>query len=115
MVITQDGVPTLEIGTKKGSSYTTRNRMVVTVDVVDLKAVAISGSGSVLGLLLGAGAAFAITAAMRASLHAPVYASLSVSTVVVAALSALVVGLSFGTYPALRAARMSPIDAIRHE
>ena len=46
-VVTLDGVRTLEIGTKKGSSYTTRNRMVVTVDLVDLKAVAISGSGDV--------------------------------------------------------------------
>jgi len=46
-VVTLDGVPTLEIGTKKGASYTTRNRMVVTVDVIDLKSVAISGSGDV--------------------------------------------------------------------
>lgn len=46
-VVTRDGVPTLEIGTKKGSSYSTRTRMVVTVDLVDLKAVAISGSGDV--------------------------------------------------------------------
>ena len=48
-VVTRDGLPTLEIGTKKGSSYTTRNRMTVTVDLIDLKSVAISGSGDVLG------------------------------------------------------------------
>jgi len=46
-VVMLDGVPTLEIGTKKGASYTTRTRMVVTVDLVDLKAVSIGGSGDV--------------------------------------------------------------------
>jgi putative ABC transport system permease protein len=79
------------------------------------ESVAITGSGSLLGLLLGVAAAFGITAAMRASLSAPIHAGLSVSTLVVAAASAVIVGLSFGTYPALRAARLSPIDAIRHE
>jgi putative ABC transport system permease protein len=79
------------------------------------EAVAITGSGSLIGLVLGFAGALGVTAAMRAWMDAPIHAGMSVSTLLVAALSALTVGLAFGTYPALRAARMSPIDAIRHE
>jgi putative ABC transport system permease protein len=79
------------------------------------EAVAITGAGSLLGAVAGIAAAFAVTAGMRAGLEAPVHAGISTSTVLVAALAAIVVGLGFGTCPALRAARLSPIDAIRHE
>jgi putative ABC transport system permease protein len=37
------------------------------------------------------------------------------STVAVAVLAAIAVGVLFGTYPAWRAANLSPVDAIRHE
>ncbi|SOD03133.1 putative ABC transport system permease protein [bacterium JGI 053] len=79
------------------------------------ESVAITGSGSLIGLLLGVAAAFGITAGMRAYLDAPIHAGLSLSTMMVAAASAVIVGLSFGTYPAVRASRLSPVDAIRHE
>jgi len=79
------------------------------------ESVAITGSGSLLGLLLGVGVAFGATAAMRAYADAPIHAGLSISTMLVAAFAAVLIGLSFGTYPALRAARLSPIEAIRHE
>jgi putative ABC transport system permease protein len=79
------------------------------------ESVAITGSGSALGLLLGLVVAFGVTAGMRSTFDAPIHAGLSVSTLLVAALSAVIVGITFGTYPALRAARLSPIDAIRHE
>jgi putative ABC transport system permease protein len=79
------------------------------------ESVAITGSGSLLGLLLGVAASFGITAGMRAWLDAPIHAGLSPSTMLVAASSAVIVGLAFGTYPALRASRLSPVDAIRHE
>ena len=79
------------------------------------ESVAITGVGSVIGLLLGVSAAFAITAIMRHVAHSPVQAWLSASTVLVAIGASVLVGLTFGLYPALRAARLSPIDAIHHE
>ena len=79
------------------------------------ESVAITGVGSVIGLVLGVSAAFAVTAIMRHVAGAPVQAWLSASTVLVAIGASVVVGLTFGLYPALRAARLSPIDAIHHE
>ncbi len=79
------------------------------------ESVAITGSGSAIGLVFGLLVAFTVTAVMRSTLNAPIHAGVSLSTLAVAALSAVIVGITFGTYPALRAARLSPIDAIRHE
>ncbi len=79
------------------------------------ESVAIAGVGSGIGLVLGVLAAFGITALVRAQSEAPLYAGFSASTLGVVALAALGVGVSFGIYPALRASRLSPIDAIRHE
>jgi len=79
------------------------------------ESVAITGVGSVLGLLLGVGSAFLITAIMRRMARTPIQAWLSASTVLVAIGASVAVGLAFGLYPAIRAARLSPIDAIHHE
>lgn len=80
------------------------------------ESVAVASLGSALGVVLGLTGAFSITALMRSRFPAmQVYASVSLSTILVAVLSALFVGLVFGTYPARRAARLDPIDAIRHE
>jgi putative ABC transport system permease protein len=80
------------------------------------ESVAISAVGSGIGLTLGLAGAYGITAGIRRFSQAPfLYASVSWSTLAVAAAAALLIGLTFGTYPARRAARLSPIDAIRHE
>lgn len=79
------------------------------------ESVAISGVGSVLGVAAGLAGAFAVTAIMRARTEAIIFAAFTWPTLVVAAVIAVAIGLASGTYPALRAARLSPIDAMRHE
>ena len=103
---------TREIGVRKAMGARPRDILLQFL----AESVAISGAGSLLGVALGLTGAFAIVAVIRAQAQA-VYldATFSWSTVISAALSAIVVGLTFGTYPARRAARLSPIDAIRHE
>jgi putative ABC transport system permease protein len=79
------------------------------------ESVAVSGVGSIIGVVAGLGGAYGITAAIRRLTDAPVYAAFSWSTLVVAAAAAVFVGIAFGSYPAGHAARLSPMDAIRHE
>ncbi|HWA15202.1 MAG TPA: ABC transporter permease [Gemmatimonadales bacterium] len=79
------------------------------------ESVAISGIGSLVGALLGLSSAFAITSVIRQQTSALIFAGFSWGSMAVAAVSALFVGLTFGLYPALRASRLSPIDAIRHD
>lgn len=79
------------------------------------ESVAVSGVGSIIGVIAGVAGAFTITAAIRRLTDAPVYAAFSWSTLVVAAAAAVFVGIAFGSYPAGHAARLSPMDAIRHE
>jgi len=47
-VTERDGLPTLEIALRRGTGYATRERIVVTVDVVTLEALRVSGAGDAL-------------------------------------------------------------------
>ncbi len=48
-IVERGGVPTLEITTKKGASFSTNNPIVATIDLITLRALSISGSGDVVG------------------------------------------------------------------
>ena len=103
---------TREIGIRKAAGAQHRHILLQFLS----ESVTISGVGSMIGVALGAAAAFGVTAVMRkVAAGAPIYAGFSVGTFLVAVVASVFVGLTFGLYPALRAARLSPIDAIHHE
>ena len=102
---------TREIGVRKATGATNRDMLAQFL----AESVAIAGLGSVLGTLLGIAVASGVAGIMRAKTMAAVHAGFSASTLMVAVAAPIVVGIAFGIYPALRAARLSPIEAIRHE
>jgi len=79
------------------------------------ESVAIAMAGSVLGVLVGLGVAALAAMIMRMQTDAAIYPAITMVTLTVSALAAVMVGLLFGTYPALRASRLDPIEALRHD
>ncbi len=80
------------------------------------EAVTISLIGSGLGTLVGVSIATGAVLLMRAAVKAEGLAiTFTPLTLLLSASIAVAIGLVFGTYPARRASRLSPIEAIRHE
>jgi putative ABC transport system permease protein len=74
-----------------------------------IEAVVLCMSGGLLGILLGAGGAYLVA---RLAKWPPL---ISFGTILVAFAFSAAVGIFFGLYPANRAARMNPVEALRQE
>jgi putative ABC transport system permease protein len=74
-----------------------------------IEAVVMSAFGGVIGILIG----LAGSAAAASALNIPFV--LRPEVIVIAVLFSAGVGVAFGYFPARRAARLDPIEALRHE
>ena len=68
---------------------------------------------SLFGGLIGVLTAFIITLLLNS--FSSFYALISFNTIFISFAFAGIVGIFFGYYPALKASRLNPIDALRHE
>jgi len=74
-----------------------------------IEAIALSSVGGVIGIVLGVGSAELLAVWKEWPMM------ISVSSVVLAFLFSAAVGVFFGYYPAQKASRLDPIDALRYE
>lgn len=102
---------TTEIGVRKAVGA---NRK----DIIFLflaESVTVSAFGSIFGLVLGILGSMAVVPIIKSLTKVPFQTAYTLDTLLVIAVVALVIGIAFGTYPALRASRLDPVEAIRRE
>ncbi len=96
---------TREIGVRKALGATRRTILWQFL----VEAATLTLVGGVIGMVVGAAVAFLIGAVT------PVPAYVPLASVVVALVAAAVTGVLFGIYPASKAARLDPVEALRYE
>ena len=102
---------TAEIGIRKAVGAKPR-------DIANLfiaESISISFLGSIIGIIIGASFTMIFTPIVSRISELPFHAEFTWTTMFIIAVVALIVGVVFGTYPAIRASRLDPVDAIRHE
>jgi putative ABC transport system permease protein len=96
---------TREIGVRKALGA--RRRDILTQFLVE--STTLSLSGGLFGIISGVGLALLVGAI------SPLPAAVSVPALFLGILMSSLIGIFFGSYPAFRAARLDPIEALRYE
>lgn len=96
---------TREIGIRKAIGATRREILWQFL----FEAVTVTCVGAIIGMVVGGGGAYIVAA------FTPIPASVPLSAVVAALAMAATAGVLFGMWPAWKAARMDPVEALRYE
>jgi len=96
---------TREIGVRKALGATRREILFQFL----VEAATLTLVGCLIGMALGATAAWAVRS------FSPVPATVPFASVVAALIASILTGVLFGIYPATKAARLDPIEALRYE
>jgi putative ABC transport system permease protein len=99
---------TREIGIRKAVGARRRDILVQFL----IEAIGLTGIGGVLGILLGWGITVVVHQ-IPAAANIPI--AITAGTVAIAVGVSVAIGVVFGLYPAMRAARLHPIQALRYE
>jgi len=103
---------TREIGIRKAIGAKRRDILLQFL----IEAAALSLSGGLIGLLMAAGGTLLLgNITMGPPGSSPIEAQISLGIVILALGVGIGTGLVSGTYPAMRAARLDPIESLRHE
>ena len=97
---------TREIGVRKAIGA--RRRDIVRQFLTE--AVTLTGTGGIIGVTLGAGISFLIN-----KLLPSLPSAVPLWSVIAAVTASMSVGLFFGIYPAIKASRLNPVEALRYE
>ncbi len=96
---------TREIGIRKAMGATRRAVLMQFL----VESITLSLSGGIIGILAG------VSLALLAAVVSPLPAAVSIPSIVAGLLMSAGIGVFFGSYPAWRASRLDPIEALRYE
>ncbi len=102
---------TKEIGIRKATGARKKDIVLQFIS----ESVTISIVGCIIGWMVGVAGVFGLVELINYMTDLKFQAALSIGTVGVVLIIAVTVGMLFGTYPAWKAANLTPVDAIRHE